>query len=360
MKKDFTIFSDENKFVAWPANFQTAGWEDQMFTSFVKGEHRGNSGLHSFDRDKPWTLCIARSYDNGETWETEDTDLYEANPSYHVKKPELLKQFNGKIDFTDPNFVLMFNMSGHSSENEFSWWYYSTDKGHNWDGPFSITKMPEIPSTLSMRTQYIVLNSDEMLIFGTCQKSNHKEGRSFCAKMFSDGSFEFQGWIGDEIPGGRSIMPQARMRKDGTLVAFMRNKEKYADNERLHYIAQYESKDMGKTWIYQRIPCPICHKGSNPPCLVVLNDGTWVLIYGVRDMPAGIRCVYSEDEGVRWSHEITLRPGNLGADLGYCRAIARPDGSAFVAYYYSWTPELPRSIEGTIFDKEYLLKGKLK
>ena len=155
MKRDFNIYGEEGKFAAWPANFNTQAWGDEIMTAFLRAEHFNCPG-HTLNRELPWEICIARSYDNGDTWNIEKTHIYDPAPSHKERRPELLKDFEGNIDFTDPNFIMMFNMSGHSAADDYSWWFYSMDKGHTWDGPFKVPAMPEVPFSLSMRTQDII------------------------------------------------------------------------------------------------------------------------------------------------------------------------------------------------------------
>ena len=155
-------------------------------------------------------------------------------------------------------------------------------------------------------------------------------------------------------------MPQATRRKDGTVVCLVRAQETISQeiNPRgeIYYISQHESKDDGKTWEY--IGNPVYGHGGNPPALSVLTDGTWVLTYGYRVRPFGIRCKYSEDEGRTWSEEIILRDDAYTRDLGYPRSTALADGSLFVCYYIGTSLGEEQHIEGTILDKEFLKTGK--
>ena len=149
---------------------------------------------------------------------------------------------------------------------------------------------------LNMRTAYMVLNSDEILLFGSCQKSTSREGNTFCAKMEDGGrTMEFLSWIGPEYAGnGFNIMPQALRRGDGTIVCFVRSQETVSKDifprGEIYYISQYESTDEGKTWVYAGNP--VMHHGGNPPAPAIMKDGTWVLVYGYRKRPFGIRCKY--------------------------------------------------------------------
>lgn len=355
MRQDVTVFRQEGLFAAWPANFLCQSWGDEILVAFQVCAFQYHEKGHSFDRDQDWSIYLARSLDGGLTWTSEKTPFYDPAPSQHKRCPELLRPFTGRIDFTDPDLCLLYNMSGTHGD-DFSWWQYSTDRGHTWDGPFTVPDVPGITAGLNMRTQYIVENKDEVLLFMTCQRSNNTEGRVFCARMKEGGrSIDFLGFVGEELPEeGFSIMPQARRRADGTLVCFNRI---FDSRNQTHYYAieEYVSRDGGVTWTME---CkPVENHGGNPGALAVMQDGTWVLLYGWRVEPYGIRLKYSEDEGRSWSDEIHLRDDGGSKDLGYPRVTVRGDGAVVVCYYFNSAPDAVRTIEATIFDRDFL-RGK--
>ncbi len=359
MRKDITIFRDETKFAAWPAGNTARCWGNEMFFIFGCGERNLESAEPPMAPGKPMWTVLARSLDGGESWQMENHPLLSKGFKPSDADSEELMTFDGKLDFSDPDFTINFGMTGHSNPGDFSWWIYSTDRGRNWVGPYKM-EIPGLENCLTMRTQYIVESKDELTIFGTCQKSYGREGRSFCGKMFSDGTFKFLGWIGEEFEENFSfyIMPQGRRRQDGTLVALCRTKWREGHGCSFHhYISQFESTDGGKTW--ERKPDVSGENGNNPPALTVLGDGTWVVFYGCRDAShPGIRCKYSEDEGRTWSEEINFRDDTVGWDLGYPNILTRQDGKAVVAYYYCHSKEEERYIAGAILDSEYLKMRK--
>ncbi len=358
MRKDITIYRNPEHFAAWPAGNVTKCWGNEIVFGFGCG-YRNDKPEPPIAPNKPMWTVTARSFDGGETWATEKDPTLSQGFNNQEKDSERLLDFDGKIDFSDPDFTLIFGMTGHSNPGDFSWWHYSTDRGRTWKGPYRMS-IPGFANCLTMRTQYFVESKDELTIFGTCQKSYGREGRSFCGKMYSDGRFEFVGWIGEEFEENFSfiIMPQARRRQDGTLVALCRTKWREGHGCSFHhYISQYESTDGGKTW--ERKPDVSGENGNNPPALTILGDGTWVVAYGCRDAShPGIRCKFSEDEGRTWSEEINIRDDTVGWDLGYPAIVTREDGKAVLAYYYCHSKEEERYIGGCIFDKDYLKYGK--
>lgn len=354
MRKDVTVFKQDGMFAAWPAGFFAKSWGDEMVVAYQVGYHKDGKG-HTFDREANWFVYISRSYDGGETWEYTRTNFMDPAPKHQERCPELIKKFEGSVDFTNPDLCLSFNMSG-TKNGDYSWWFYSTDRGHNWNGPYAFPKMEGFDTSLNMRTQYIVENKDEILVFGSCQRSNGTEGRVFCARLKDGGkTMEFVSYIGEELPitdECYEIMPQARRRKDGTIVCINR---RFDSRNRFHYFAlsQYVSKDNGLTWEFENYA--VEHYGGNPGALSIMPDGTWVLMYGYRREPYGIRCKYSEDEGRTWSDEIIIRDDAGCGDLGYPRSVVRADGSIVVCYYFNEDRLSVRHINACIFDKDFLL-----
>jgi hypothetical protein len=359
MINDFTVYKEEGKFAAWPAGYECKSWGNEILAGYFVGDYDDSGRRHHLHPENPFYAYFSRSYDNGKTWSHEKTDILAPSPAPAVKKPELLFNFEGRLDFTDPDLVLLFNMSG-AKALDFSWWNFSTDRGKTWSKPYKLPEIEGFTFALNMRTAYYVLNKDEILLLCTCQKTTGREGNTFCAKMSEGGKkLEFLSWIGPEFPlYGYGIMPQIERRKDGTFVSLVRIQETLSKDlgSIIYYIGQYESKDEGQTWIFEG--SPVRHHGGNPPALSVMKDGTWVLTYGYRRNPFGVRCKYSEDEGKTWSKEIILRDDAHTIDVGYPRSTALEDGSIFVCYYIGTYEGEEQHIEATIFDKEFLKTEK--
>ncbi len=353
MRRDVTVFREEGVFAAWPAGGFCRSWGNEILVAFSTAVHQDKPRGHTFDRESKTGITLARSLDGGLSWSPENSPIADPAPG-NSKHPEMLKDFTGNIDFTDGDLVLCFAMSG-TRKDDFSWWFYSPDRGHSWNGPFRIPQMEGFSAALNMRTQYIVENLDEILVFGTCQRSNGTEGRTFCARMSQGGrKMEFLSYVGDELPVTDEcyeIMPQARRRKDGSIVCITR---RFDSRNRFHYftLSQYISRDNGRSFEFDGYAAE--HYGGNPGSLEILGDGTWVLVYGYRRKPYGIRLRYSEDEGRNWSREIILRDDGGCGDLGYPRSALRADGSEVVCYYFNTGRKDMRHIQASIFDSGFL------
>ena len=61
----------------------------------------------------------------------------------------------------------------------------------------------------------------------------------------------------------------------------------------------------------------------------------------------------SADNGRTWDDEILLRADGSSRDIGYVRAVQRPDGKVVAVYYFSDARTGPeRYIGATIWDPE--------
>ena len=68
---------------------------------------------------------------------------------------------------------------------------------------------------------------------------------------------------------------------------------------------------------------------------MVKKDGRFVMVYGYRLKPSGMRCRVSEDQGKTWGPELIIRDDGGSWDLGYGNAWELPDGNIGVIYYFN-------------------------
>lgn len=161
----------------------------------------------------------------------------------------------------------------------------------------------------------------------------YSDGYSFSLMALSDDGGET--WRPSEpLVGMGNIQPTLARRRDGTLVAYMRDNG--PPPKRLHVS---ESRDRGETWSEVRdseLPNP----GSGAE-VVVLQNGHWALIYN--DLERGrhsLAVSISEDEGRTWRYTRHLeRDATSGEEeqLGqyhYPSLIQARDGSLHATYSY--------------------------
>lgn len=340
--KHFEVFREPGRYAGWPANHGAWQWGNELLFGFEVGAYKETERGHAIDYSKPAEHVLARSLDGGETWSIERPDTLQPPAGAKVagvptgasgKQPESCP---GGIDFTARGFALTARMLDiHVGPSRF---YYTTDKGKTWEGPFHLS-VPQYDG-IAARTDYIVLGKHDMLLFVTVPKSDGREGRPVVLRT-RDGAKTWRvvGTIGPEPePGDYAIMP-ATVRMSGSSL--------YTVIRRRVGLETFTSENLGETWMSRGLA--ETDNGGNPPSLVRTLNGQLVLIYGHRSKPFGIRARVSENAGYTWGQELRLRTDAGGWDLGYVRTFVRSDGNLVSVYYYNDTKSPERYIGGTIW-----------
>ena len=226
-----------------------------------------------------------------------------------------------------------------------SYLWYSTDRGHNWRGPFSVPDFGQ--PAVAARTDYIINGKHDAFLFLTAAKKNGKEGRVFCARTVDGGlHWTFVSWIGEE-PAGFSIMPSSVRISPAEILTATRVKQDQTTSR----IDLFASTDNAKSWsLRSHVTESTGAFSGNPPSLLRLRDGRLGITYGVRTPPFRICARLSSDEGRTWSDEIVLRNDAAAWDNGYTRSTQRPDGNVVTAYYFPEQPQSERIIAATVWD----------
>jgi hypothetical protein len=348
--ENVTVYGPPGRFGGWPANHGIWSWGNEILVGFGAGYFKDNGvGRHAIDHDKPEEHLLARSLDGGKTWSIENPAekgaLIPVGKTLHGITPPGLKEKEwtdcpGGIDFTHPDFVLTARMTNHHTGP--SRFYYSMDRGKNWQGPF---RLPDIGMHgVAARTCYLVNGKHDCTMLVTAAKTDGKEGRPACIRTIDGGkSWKFQGWIGEE-PRGYAIMPAMVRTGPKELLAAIRCRD-----ERGAWIDNYRSEDDGVTWKYDQRPVPDQGEG-NPAHLLHLQDGRICLTYGIRAAPYGIRAKLSSDGGRHWDEEFSLRNDGGGRDIGYPLSVQRSDGCVVTIYYFHDQPNSDRYIAATIWN----------
>lgn len=345
------VFHEPGRFGGWPANHGIWIWGNEILVGFSRGYHK-NLGpyRHNIDREKPEEHWLARSIDGGVTWQreypAEQGVLIPAGPALHGIAPPGLKEKQwrdcpGGIDFTHPDFAMTLRMTNmHKGPSRM---YYSTDRGHRWEGPFRI---PDLGTPgIAARTDYIVNSKDDCLLFLTAAKQDKQEGRPICARTTDGGkTWKFVANIGDE-PKGYSIMPSTVRLGENELFTAVRCRIGPRT-----WLEAFRSTDNGQNWKLDNIPVPDMGEG-NPAAMLRLADGRVCLTYGFRAPPYSMRARLSSDGGRTWGKEIILRDDGSGRDVGYPRSVQRPDGKVVTIYYFMDAKTgVERYIAATIWD----------
>lgn len=351
------IYQKNGRFGGWPANHGAWNWGDEILVAFREGAfHENRPDDHAIAWDEDQRVLLGRSLDGGNTWTVTDPSFKRISPhSFDVKvRTDDILPCPGGIDFSNPDFCATFTLSTHSAQ-AVSWWYWSGDRGQTWHGPYEIPTMG-FPNVMA-RTDYLVLNANELLMFLTVGRPNYSgtEGRVICAKLCEGGKrFELVGLVGDE-PARWSIMPSTAMRKNGDLVCLVRHLGENPDApkndaEEFCFIHQYESKDCGKSWI--KVGTVAERVGSTPAALVAMKNGAWAFSFARRLPPYGMLVRFSDDEGRSWGEVQTLRSDGGNFDLGYPRMVENAKGQLVSMYYYNQDEHKERYIAATVFDRK--------
>lgn len=355
--KHLEVFREKEKYAGWPANHGAWQWGDELLFGFEIGSFKQSDSGHSIDYTKPAEHVLARSLDGGETWKIERPASLQPPAGAKVADvptPEGGKQTvdcPGGIDFTQRGFAFTARMLDvHQGPSRF---YYSTDRGKSWEGPFKLSA-PQY-TAMAARTDYLVLGKHDMLIFVSVAKTDGREGRTIVLRTKDGGgSWSLHGIITEEEPaiGDYAIMPSTVRVVGQQLVTSIRTRNS---------ILIYTSQNNGQTWIPRGIA--VQNHGGNPPSLIKTLTGQLVLVYGNRAKPYGIRAKVSEDFGLSWGQELRLRTDAATWDLGYVRTFTRQDGNLVSVYYYNDAKSPERYIGATIWypgDYGYRVVGKGK
>lgn len=351
--KHVKVYYEEGKFAGWPANNGIWSWEDEILVGFVQADHMERSG-HTYDQSTT-RYKYARSLDGGETWSIEDAYNAGKTAISHDHKgidpKSEPRELNESINFSHPDLV--FTLSRENNHNGPSHFYYSYNRGKQFEGPFILPNLGT--PGIAARTDYIVDGKNEASVFLTIAKENQREGK---VTMFrtSDGGLTWtnHAWLGDE-PEGFDIMPSSVRLSQNVILTTIRSRD---TNPRRDYLKAFYSDNNGDSWTELNEPVFDTGAGGSPPALVGLQDGRLALAYIFRSKYGSrVLLKLSGDDGQSWSHEITLRSNDDATnDVGYPRMVQRSDGKLVIVYYWNHAADEDnppyRYIAATIVDPD--------
>ena len=169
---------------------------------------------------------------------------------------------------------------------------------------------------------------------------SHQDGRQLIEKdeiaayaIAEDGTATYRGSVeAIENENGKllSCEPHAFQLPDGTILCHIRVQGGTGEEE-VFTVYQTESTDGGYTWTKPH--ALLSRKGGSPAHLYRHSSGVLISSYGYRQMPYGIRLMFSRDDGKTWDTENILYETNTTPDLGYPATVELNDGSLLTVFY---------------------------
>ena len=341
------IWRQPGHYGGWPANHGIWIWRNELLVGFSDGRLKvGDPERHPIDRQQPERHQLARSSDGGWHWAIEQHQELVPPPTpghmsdVPTEKGGLMPSpLKDSLDFSAPGFAMSLRMADKDTGP--SWFFATNNRGRLWTGPYAL---PDFGTPgITARTDYVVMGPQHLVAFVTAAKPDGNEGRPLSIETRDGGlTWQMLGWIGPQTAGWR-IMPTTVKLADGRFYSVIRTRE-----GQRHSLDAFVSADAGRTWTALGTPVADAGRG-NPGALLLLADGRLALIYGHRAKPYGIRAVLSGDDGRTWGAPITLRDDAADWDLGYPRAVQRPDDVIVTAYYYNDGRSPERYIAATLW-----------
>lgn len=375
------VYYQEGRFAGWPAN--NGGWSfnaNELLVGFTEAPYVLMDGHNIGHPQKSW---LAVSKDGGYNWTAWDPDNYVGD---FGEQPEL-KELDKPLDFQKGKFAMRIVGTGyHGAADPRGHFFYSHDAGKNWKGPYKIGNFQHHPKLkrywdeieITSRTDYIVLDKHEALIFMSARPKNSSgKDRLFCIKSQDGGqSFQFMGWIVKPYKKGevkeavkvdlykkptnnpwstqcRAVMSESFLLPNGKILSVMRRKYIPENGNSENWVDAYLSEDGGKTWTFQSMVGDGGDGNGNPPALALMKNGQLCAVFGERTNGT-IQVAYSSDEGRSWTKPKVLydnywNEDNELNDLGYPRILPGPDDKMVAVFYYS-TKEAQGQIHATIWE----------
>jgi len=180
--------------------------------------------------------------------------------------------------------------------------------------------------------------------------------------MYSDGySFGIMGisddggytWTGSEpIVGFGGVQPSVVRKKDGTLVAYMRDNGPPPKRAQISY-----SKDDGMSWV-PATDTEILNPGTSLE-VIALKNGDWIMAYNdLEDKRYSLVAMISDDEGKtwKWRRHLDGDPAvKVTNEYHYPSVMQAKDGTIHVTYSYFVTEG--KSIKHAQFSEDWVKAG---
>jgi hypothetical protein len=194
----------------------------------------------------------------------------------------------------------------------------SSDGGLTWDETVRIDTHPH-PGGYGIRGAVRLRSGD--LLLPLCDIPNWRV--VYVVRSTDGGHTWGPATVVGDVPGKLFEEPSLVVLQDGTLVMMLRE----SPHDLLHLSI---STDDGRTWSAPEETDIL----GNPPHLLALADGRLMCTYGFRYPPFEIHAILSEDQGRTWRRPpLVIRSGLGSGDSGYPTTVALSDGRFHTVYY---------------------------
>jgi len=195
----------------------------------------------------------------------------------------------------------------------------SGDRGETWSAPYPLSH-----SALNGRSPYgkmLTLPGDEMVmnIYGY-PHAGEKRRVSYLLRS-RDGGLT---WGDPSVIAEEFNETSLALLPNGEVLAALRTA---MPNPNL-WVSR--SIDGGRTW---SPPAPVTESNEHPADLLVLRDGSVLMVYGRRHEPFGAELLLSADGGRTWRHKKALADDAVSGDCGYPCSVQLADDTIISAYY---------------------------
>ena len=335
------VYKDPQAYSCFPAITRRKNGE--LWVSFRRA---GGFSLEALRRgkydhvDKGARIAVARSLDDGLTWETPrilppfDPECGEQDPSITELSTGvlLINFFRWRVVPPEEKHRLPYparrQYDGSWSDVEGPWIIRSYDGGQTWESsPVSVDSRPLRCAGTSDAVLELGDGTLLMGIYGA--DAGSAVCRAYCVRSTDGGSTWGQpALIARDAENRVSFEePALALAPQGHLLALLRSGEP----GRYQYLYQACSYDGGHTWV-ELHQTPMW---GHPAQVCVMADGRIVCSYGYRREPYGVRACISADGGRTWDieREYILRDDGASRDLGYPSTTQLADGTMVTVYY---------------------------
>lgn len=334
----------KDHFHGWPANNGVWVWGSEILVGLTQVEYEVADG-HNIKDGAPHLSLLSRSKDGGRTWTMFD-------PNNYVGDGGTKSKLQSPINFKHKDFAMRIEgTTYHGNTDPEGSFFYSYDRGNTWYGPYylgDIHKHKRFEARmLTPRTDYIVLNEKECIIFISSRIEGTGLSDNISVIKTNDGGLTFEliaPWVVPCEDPYRNAMPNTVQISEDEYVMVVRRRNISDRNQ--CWIDAYKSINGGYNWEFLSKVGETGEHNGNPPALVRLDDGRLCTIYGNRTK-LQILGRYSNDNGKSWEPEFIIRDDFIKTetgrmrDLGYPRIVQTEEGN-LVAIYYWATNENPQ------------------